>query len=353
MQIHALALIACAAAAAAAAPSMNDPETRPLFRFDDAASIDAWRPVHDRVMGGVSTGRPTWTGECARFAGELSLENNGGFASFRAWPEEALDLSGADGLRLRVRGDGRNWKVSLRTGQGRSDHNWQAPFQTRDGGEWQEVVLPFDAFAPSFHGRYARTEEPLDRASVESLGLQVADGQEGDYRLDVAAIEAWSANDEEAPPGSIAAHVRRTEFLATRLADGPTAETLVETLRWNERVLVVAEPLGRGDYGKGASIQRGRFTAEMDELAARDLRVVHLLGERATLAAGQQLGREATAALRERWELPASEWACVLVGKDGGVKERWDEPIAPEAAFAPIDRMPMRQREARERGTEH
>ena len=36
-------------------------EARPIARFEDADSIAPWRPNHDRVMGGVSTGRPTWS----------------------------------------------------------------------------------------------------------------------------------------------------------------------------------------------------------------------------------------------------------------------------------------------------
>ncbi|MEC7232466.1 MAG: CIA30 family protein, partial [Planctomycetota bacterium] len=124
-------------------------DTQPIARFEDEASIAAWRPNHDRVMGGVSTGRPSWSEGAMRLTGELSLENNGGFASFRWSPEGGLDLSEADGLRLRVRGDGRNWKVSLRTRQGRRGMNWQAPFMTAKADAWQTVLLPFDAFEPS------------------------------------------------------------------------------------------------------------------------------------------------------------------------------------------------------------
>ena len=44
-------------------------------------------------------------------------------------------------------------------------------------------------------------------------------------------------------------------------------------------------------------------------------------------------------------------FACALVGKDGGVKERWDELVSAAQVIAPVDRMPMRRREARERST--
>ena len=47
----------------------------------------------------------------------------------------------------------------------------------------------------------------------------------------------------------------------------------------------------------------------------------------------------------------ADAFACALVGKDGGVKERWAELVPAAEAIAPVDRMPMRRREARERST--
>ncbi|QDV04737.1 Complex I intermediate-associated protein 30 (CIA30) [Planctomycetes bacterium Poly30] len=214
------------------------------------------------------------------------------------------------------------------------------------------VTVPFEAFVPVFHGRYARTDGPLDRSNIVNVGLQVADGQAGEYSLEVASIDAWSIGTEEPKPGTIAAHEGRTEALAKTLAKSPTAETLVRTLRSSERVLVVAEPLVSDDYGKLASIQRGRLVAVLEELAARDLRVIHVLGERATLAAGRQLDSKATQALRDRWDLPTGSWSCTLIGKDGGIKKRWQRPIDPQNAFELIDVMPMRRSEARRRSGE-
>lgn len=350
MSIPSVAL--CAAVLALGSSQAEELALRPLFTFDDARSVAGWRPSHDTVMGGVSSGRAGWEDGVARFTGEVSLENNGGFASFRTRLAEPLDLSKADGIQLRVRGDGKNWRLRVDAGARRGP-NWQAPFQVGRGDAWQTVVIPFEAFVPSFRGRYVRDAGPLDRSAITLLGVQIADGQEGDFELEVDAIEAWSVRRENARAGSIGAHVARTETLAVRLAESPAADALLETTGWSERLLVVAEPLSRGNLGKPSSLQRGRFVASLEELAARDLRVVHLLGDRATLVGGQELGRDATRALRARWKLDVDEWGCALVGKDGGVKERWSAPIDPEDAFALIDRMPMRRAERRERAVGH
>ena len=54
-------------------------------------------------------------------------------------------------------------------------------------------------------------------------------------------------------------------------------------------------------------------------------------------------------ALRRKLGVPATGFAVVLIGKDGGVKERWREPVDPARILALIDTMPMRQDEARKR----
>lgn len=41
--------------------------------------------------------------------------------------------------------------------------------------------------------------------------------------------------------------------------------------------------------------------------------------------------------------------AAVLVGRDGGVKVRSDEPVPTPDLFARVDAMPMRRREMREK----
>jgi hypothetical protein len=55
-----------------------------------------------------------------------------------------------------------------------------------------------------------------------------------------------------------------------------------------------------------------------------------------------------TPELREAVGVPVGDTVVLLVGKDGGVKERWSRAVAPEEVFALIDEMPMRRAERRE-----
>ena len=60
-----------------------------VFEFTGPRAVDAWRAIDDRVMGGVSRSRlrHDLAGH-AVFEGEVSLEQNGGFASVRSSPGE-------------------------------------------------------------------------------------------------------------------------------------------------------------------------------------------------------------------------------------------------------------------------
>ena len=65
---------------------------------------------------------------------------------------------------------------------------------------------------------------------------------------------------------------------------------------------------------------------------------------------GAQVSVGEVADARERFGIGPSRFTALLVGKDGTVKHRFDEPVGPGEVFALIDAMPMRRREMREQG---
>lgn len=146
----------------------------------------AFAPVDDAVMGGRSWSRLEDGPDGAVFGGVVSLEDGGGFASVRSAPL-ALDLSGGSGLTLRVRGDGRRYKLNLRTDAALDGVTWQAPFAPA-ARVWEDVTLPFAAFEPRWRGRPVPEAGALEPARVTTLGLLVSDRQAGPFRLEVAWI---------------------------------------------------------------------------------------------------------------------------------------------------------------------
>jgi monofunctional biosynthetic peptidoglycan transglycosylase len=147
--------------------------------------LEPWRAINDGVMGGVSTGRMVPSNGGLRFEGELSLENNGGFASVRR-PVEA-DLARARGVRLELRGDGRSYQFRLRQDNRFDGVAWRAGFST--SGQWQTVELGFDDFEPVFRGRRVPEAGPVVGENIRQIGFMLADKQPGDFALEIRSIE--------------------------------------------------------------------------------------------------------------------------------------------------------------------
>jgi NADH dehydrogenase [ubiquinone] 1 alpha subcomplex assembly factor 1 len=174
----AAALLACLPAFAA--------QDRVVAEFtDEESTLLGWRIVNDGVMGGLSQGRYELGKDgILRFSGTLSLENNGGFSSLRTG-DVKMDLSGADGVILRVKGDGRIYQIRFSTdadyrGQ---EMSFQAAFPTTPG-EWIEVKVPFSRFSGTWRG-VELPEKVFDPAKIRRLGLQLSDKKAGPFELQV------------------------------------------------------------------------------------------------------------------------------------------------------------------------
>jgi monofunctional biosynthetic peptidoglycan transglycosylase len=161
---------------------MTPPTHETLINF--GAMADSFQPLDDRVMGGVSQSRLERTTDgTATFRGQLSLENNGGFASVRA-SGLTLDVSALSALVIRVRGDGRRYRLRLHDEDGFGGIAFQAEFDTV-AGEWVEQTLPLDEFQPMWRGRLVSDAAPLNRERIVMVGLMISDGQPGAFELEL------------------------------------------------------------------------------------------------------------------------------------------------------------------------
>ena len=69
----------------------------------------------------------------------------------------------------------------------------------------------------------------------------------------------------------------------------------------------------------------------------RDLMLVEALGDKVIGAS------DTAAALRRNYKLPADRFTVILIGKDGGEKQRSATPMSAASLFGTIDAMPMRR----------
>jgi NADH dehydrogenase [ubiquinone] 1 alpha subcomplex assembly factor 1 len=160
---------------------------KPLFDFTGPDDANAWRAIDDRVMGGISRSNlrhdPAGHGV---FEGSVSLERNGGFASVRSSPSER-GHPGARACLIEVRGDNKQFKLSLLTDDGFDSLNYQASF-TPAGTDWQTLQLPLSDFRASFRGRDVLDAPVLDPARIRQVGLMIAARQAGPFELHVRRI---------------------------------------------------------------------------------------------------------------------------------------------------------------------
>ncbi|KAJ4843937.1 hypothetical protein Tsubulata_017581 [Turnera subulata] len=162
-----------------------------LFGFEDNNFKDLlWGSLDDVVMGGVSESTfliDTTGGEnggpTGIFKGAVSTANNGGFTSIRTKvvPE---DLSAYDGLELRLKGDGRRYKLIVRTSRDWDTVGYTIGFDTLEG-QWQSIRLPFSSLRPIFRAR------TLMFSKFEYDGKLNPTFVEGAFQLPVSSIRAF------------------------------------------------------------------------------------------------------------------------------------------------------------------
>lgn len=171
---------------------MADDKPHVLFDFTGADAAEEWQAVNDGVMGGVSEGTFTITGEkTLEFFGTLSLENNGGFASVRSKAKK-LGLKKGDTLVARVRGDGREYSMNLYLNKTLMAFSYRAAVPTKKD-EWTEVKVQLDEFEATSFGRVVTDAGAVKPEEVNAVGFLLSDKKAGPFKLEVEWIKVVRA----------------------------------------------------------------------------------------------------------------------------------------------------------------
>lgn len=155
--------------------------------FTDQKVRSQWGVTNDDVMGGVSTSKiSVGEDEALIFSGEVSLENNGGFASLRS-PIDDYDFSYYKGFILKVKGDGKRYSLSFRQTKYFTGYNYTQKFVT-EKNKWQIISLPFKEFKLKYYGREADNSEPPDKSIIKQVSLLISDKQQGPFKIEIEWI---------------------------------------------------------------------------------------------------------------------------------------------------------------------
>ncbi|TFJ88340.1 hypothetical protein NSK_000689 [Nannochloropsis salina CCMP1776] len=184
-----------------------------IDRWQDFASLD------DVVMGGTSDSKFTLipgAGEAGNedspsriagvFEGMVTTERgfaSGGFTSVRTRNlEPPLDLTGYEGLRLRVLGDGNTYKIILRDSDQWDGPSWSTMVPTQ-AGKWADLDVPFTSLIPVARTRSIPADQRQAFRLDQIFAIQIMlskfayDGEvnptykDGPFKLVIQSIEAY------------------------------------------------------------------------------------------------------------------------------------------------------------------
>lgn len=192
-----LALVVVSCGSAGSVPAADETTVAPegpgvvLVDLDEASEVAAWTTVNDPVMGGMSTSRVTFGDGGLVFSGDISLENNGGFASARSPqdPDIGRRATSAKSLRVRAQGDGKTYVLKV----GSAGRPWSYIQRFTTEAAVQRVYeLPIEGFRPVGMRLDPAPNAPqnLDPSSISQVSVYILDKQQGPFEIAISAIGA-------------------------------------------------------------------------------------------------------------------------------------------------------------------
>lgn len=161
-----------------------------LLDFEDTDKSGRWMVVNDDVMGGVSRSNVKLHSDgYFLFGGEVSTNYGGGFASVRT-DYKNWEIEKYEGFILRVKGDGKTYQFRCRLGNNINQIAYRHYFQA-DNEDWQEIILPFKEFLPTYRGRVLTNIPQLDPKEIKQFGFMISDKQVGKFHLKIDWIGVY------------------------------------------------------------------------------------------------------------------------------------------------------------------
>ncbi|SEB44242.1 Complex I intermediate-associated protein 30 (CIA30) [Tenacibaculum sp. MAR_2009_124] len=143
-----------------------------------------WKVINDDVMGGISTSsmKVNSNGQGV-FSGEVSTENNGGFAMTRL--KTAVEISNKNKrIVLHVKGDGKEYQFRIKSQAG-ARYWYVQSFKTTT--EEQKIELNLKDFYPSFRG-YKLNKENFNSDKIEEIAILIGNKKNENFQLKITKI---------------------------------------------------------------------------------------------------------------------------------------------------------------------
>ncbi|PTX61152.1 complex I intermediate-associated protein 30 (CIA30) [Kordia periserrulae] len=149
---------------------------------------ERWQITNDGVMGGLSQGDVRFTDNGVVFSGMISLENNGGFSSYRSQYAKR-DLSSYKKIIIRYRS--KNYAMGFTL---EMDKRWYVPYYKADlpttDWKWEEKEIKFSDFVRYNIGR-KRSGKPTQEelANILRIGFISNEKKAGPFKIEIDYIK--------------------------------------------------------------------------------------------------------------------------------------------------------------------
>jgi hypothetical protein len=145
-----------------------------------------WRIVNDDVMGGISSSKVTVKDDKIIFRGNVSLENNGGFASLRSQLKN-YNFVNFSGIEIKLKGDGKRYSISMKETTYFNGYFYTNSFETKKD-EWIVVQIPFNQFKLYYFGKDTNSSKKIPLDNIKEISLLIGDKQEGEFKAEIDYI---------------------------------------------------------------------------------------------------------------------------------------------------------------------
>jgi hypothetical protein len=148
-----------------------------------------WRIVNDGVMGGLSSSKVNVEDDKIIFSGNVSLENNGGFASLRS-PVKDYNFENFSGVEIKIKGDGKRYSISMKETTYFSGYFYTSSFETKKD-EWIVAQIPFNQFKLYYFGKETNSTKKIPINNIKEISLLIGDKQEGSFNTVIDYIKLY------------------------------------------------------------------------------------------------------------------------------------------------------------------
>jgi hypothetical protein len=158
-------------------------QSHTIFNFNTAKNTNLWRIVNDDVMGGKSKSKVYLKENKGFFEGQVSLDNNGGFAMTQ-FDCKVNDVKDFEKIVLNIKGDDKVYQFRIKENR-YNIYSYVQSFKTT--GKEETIELYLKDFVPQFRG--LKLDMPdFEKNIIEQVAILIGNKKDQKFKLQLNKI---------------------------------------------------------------------------------------------------------------------------------------------------------------------